>query len=148
MSESAGKSVAPLIRWGSLAAMLGGGMLIVKVAVAYATYPAESLLIASLYIAGVLMPLFAAAGVVAYVGRNRGRATRVGIYILVVLGHIFFITTLSEGVEAAFLAATSAPEYVATEIPIVLAGAVWLLVGYGIWSRTEGGRQATSPRIA
>jgi hypothetical protein len=148
MSESSAKSVSPLIRWGSLAAMLTGGLLLVKVAVAYATYPAESLLIASLYITGMLLPLFAAAGVAAHVGRNKGRAARFGIYLLIVVGFIMYITTLSEAVEAAFLAVTGSPEYIAIEIPIALAGVAWLFAGHRIWTKTEEGRRATAPKIA
>ena len=148
MSESTSSSGASLVKWGSMAAMLTGGVLIVKVAVAYATHPAESLLIASLYMTGMLLPLLAAAGVAAYVGRNRGLAARVGIYVAIVLGYIMFITTLSEGVEAAFRTVTGAPEYVAIEIPVALAGAIWLFAGYRIWTRTEEGRRATSPGIA
>jgi hypothetical protein len=148
MSESRGTSVAPLIRWGSLAAMLTGGVLIVKVAIVYATQGAESIAAASLYVAGMLLALLASAGVAAYVGRNRGRATRIGVYVLVVLGYVLFITTFSEGVEAAFIAVAGAPEYVAIEIPIALAGAVWLWFGYRIWTKTEEGHEPTSTQLA
>ncbi len=114
----------------------------------YATGGAESLAAAVLYVAGMLLPLFGSAAVAAYFGRDKGAGVRIAIYLIVVLGFLFYITMFSEGLEAAARAAGAA-DYVAIEVPIAVAGAVWLWLGYYIWSRavsrdSTGFRHGTS----
>jgi hypothetical protein len=132
------RSVTSVVRWGGLIAMLGGGAWIVKVAyIVLALDPNESDAVTTiLYIAGFLLPVAAAVGVAAWLGAERGAAARVGIFIAVVLVHVFTVTTLSEGVEAVVDPLLTDSRHLVPEVPVALIGLIWFVLGRTMWTRS------------
>ena len=121
--------------------MIGGAAWIVKVLyIIVALEPEEHDLVTTvLYLAGFLIPLGAAVGLAAWLGRRRGLLAKMAIYVTVVLLHVFTITFFSEGIEAlADPMLTEAPHLV-PEVPVALIGVVWFVLGYRMWSLAARG---------
>lgn len=111
---------------GTAAAFVGGVALLTKVLLVVATAGTISATpTAVLYLVGVLAPLVAAAGISA--GRG-GLPKRIAIYLAVVVSHLLFILTLSEGLEA-LVAVFTDELYLSEEIPLAVLGLIWVMVG-------------------
>ena len=121
-----------IVSWSAIAAMIAGAAFVFKVAYLFVIDFSESPVVAIPYLLGVLLPLFAAAGVAARAATKL--PARIGVYLLVAIAHLMFVMTFSEAFEVAITSATSLSERHATEIPILLAGLVWLVVGYRLWA--------------
>ena len=134
-------SDSKFVRWAALAAMAAGIAFVVKVSYIY-LFEGDIVdaVTGTLYILGFTLPLFASAGVAAKLASKL--PARIGLYLLVLFTHVFFITMLSEGIEALVNVISDVPEYVVIEIPLALVGVAWLVVGYRMWSTATEGRFA------
>jgi hypothetical protein len=126
------RSTSRLVRSSALAAIVAGALLVVKVAYIFAIDGAENAAQSVLYLAGLALPLFAASGVAAHLARRT--VSRIGAYLGIVLAHVMFVLMLSDGVKGLINAIADVPEYVATEIPVAVAGLAWIVVGYRLWT--------------
>lgn len=82
-----------------------------------------------------MLTIAGAAGVGAHYGSTRPRKIVLGFAAF--FGSVFFLMMLSDGVGAAVDAIADVPEYVSTEIPVALAGLVWLVAGYKLWNASD-----------
>lgn len=129
---------------GAWCALVAGAAMLVKVAHIFATDGSDQLLHGVLYLGAILVAIPAAAGVGAHYGSSRLK--KFGLGFLTFFLFVFFLMMLSDGMKAAIHAVVDVPEYVATELPVALAGIVWLVVGYKIWSST-GRRRGIGPAV-
>ncbi len=121
---------------GIVAAITTGVAFLVKVTLIVATDNAISETITTvLYLVGVALPLAAAAGIASGRGSLPKRA---GIYLGVMLAHLFFIMGLSDGVGALVELFTD-EAYLTDEIPVAVLGLVWLIVGLRMRSSDTAG---------
>lgn len=126
------------IRIATVAALAGGVFLLVKVALIIATANnVPDALEGGLYLAGVLVPLFATAGIAVAVAPRAGKLAKVGLGVLVALVHAFYITMLSDSVGALVQQFTD-EAYLTDEVPVAVLGLVWVLVGW--WLRGRDSR--------
>lgn len=122
------------MRIGAWAALAAGAAMVIKVAHIFATDGSDLPIHGVLYLGAILLTIFGAAGVGARYGASR--MGKVGIGFAAFFGSVFFLMMLSDGVKAAIHAVVEVPEHVATELPVALAGIVWLVLGYKLWTAT------------
>lgn len=121
-------------RLGTIAALAAGVALLTKVAVIVITAnTAPDAVTTVLYFAGVALPLMAAAAIAS--GRPR-LLSRIGVWVAVVLAHLFFITTLSDSVGSLVEVFTD-QAYLTDEIPLAVLGLIWLIVGLRMHNRAS-----------
>ena len=137
-----------IVRWGALAGMAAGAAFVIKVAYIFALDGGgNETVTGTLYLSGIALPLFAGAGIAAYAAS--GLAGRIGVYLACAFGTVFYISFLSDGVEALVDAVATVPAYVGEELPIALAGIVWLVIGYRVWSgSTRSDDRLARPMVA
>lgn len=122
--------------------MAAGAAFLVKVAHIFATDGSDHTIQGVLYLGGILLGIAGAVGVGARYGSTRLK--KFGVGLAAFFGVMFFLTVLSDGVKALINSVADVPEYVATEIPVALLGAVWLVAGYKLWTSNEAtGSRAT-----
>lgn len=131
-----------VVRIGGIAALIAGAAMLVKVAHIFATDGSDQMVHGVLYLGAIVLTIGGAAGVGARYGRSRVTKSLLGFGAF--FASVFFLMMLSDGVKAAIHAVADVPEYVATEIPVALAGLVWLLAGYRLWKTGEGGEGQTA----
>lgn len=120
---------------GTAAALTAGVVLILKAMLIIGTANAVSeTAMGVLYVIGVALPLVAAAGIAS---PHHGRAKQAGIYLGVILAHLFFLTFLSDGLKGA-VGVFSEQAYVIDEVPVALLGLAWLATG--LWMRISDRR--------
>jgi hypothetical protein len=146
--QRADRSESRLVKWGAIAAMVGGAAYVLKVTTVFVQDGRGGGIVGILYLLGALVPLFAAVGVAAKLASKW--YTRIAVGLGVALLHLMYIMGLSEAVEAAVGAITGggADSYVAEETPLLLLGLVWLIVGYRMFSKTEPGHSRATPETA
>lgn len=127
-----------VVRIGAWAALAAGASLVVKVAHIFATDGSDQTIHGVLYLGAILLGMLGAAGVGALYGSSRLK--KVGLGFLTFFVFVFFLMMLSDGMKAAINAVADVPEYVATEIPVAVAGLFWLVIGYKLWATTERSR--------
>lgn len=111
-------------RVATVAATAAGAAFTVKVALILATDNAISETVTGvLYLAGLVLGLVAAGAYAAT--RDTGRLRKVGTFLLLAVGFLFYITMLSDGVGAV-VAPFSDAEHMQDEVPVAVIGAVWL----------------------
>jgi hypothetical protein len=124
-----------VVRIGAWAALVTGAVLLVKVAHIFVVDGEEYSIQGILYLAGVVLAIGGAAGIGARYGSSRPR--RIALGFAAFFGFLFFLTMLSDGVGALVEAVSDGPQYVADEMPIALAGIVWLIAGYKLRSSSD-----------
>jgi hypothetical protein len=117
------------VRWGAIAALVAGAAFVLKVSYIFVTDGgASDAVTVPTYVAGYLLPLFAAVGIAAkYASRW---FTRIGVWFGVAFVHAMCIMMVSDAVKAGINAVADVKPYVAEEGPIALIGLAWLLIGY------------------
>jgi hypothetical protein len=127
------RSESRVVRWAGIAAMVAGAAFVLKVTYIFVTDGgASDAVTVPTYVAGYLIPLFAAVGIAAkYASRW---FTRLGVWFGVVLVHALSIMVLSDGVEGLINAVADVPGYVGDEAGIALIGLAWLLIGYKLFT--------------
>lgn len=116
-------------RLGSIAALTGGSLLLVKVALIIATSNGlPGGLEAGLYLGGVLIPLVAAGAFGAALRPQAHLAAKVGLGLLIAVAHVGYIMMLSDAVGA-LVEGFTATEYLIDEVPVAIIGLVWVLAG-------------------
>lgn len=121
-----------LVTAGATAAIVAGAALLLKVALIIGSNNRIPEIIPTvLFVVGMVVPLFAAAGLAAYLGRDGGRLKKVAIYLAIMFGYAMFIMMLSDALGALVEAVTD-QKHLIDEIPIAVAGLVWLLAGLSV----------------
>lgn len=121
-------------RLGTIAALAAGAALLTKVVlIVVSTNTVPDAVTTVLYLAGVALPLMAAAAIAS--GRAR-RLSRIGVWVAVVFAHLFFITMLSDSVGSLVEVFTD-EAYLTDEIPVAVLGLIWLIVGIRMHNRVS-----------
>lgn len=119
-----------LAKWGSLLAIIGGVSWIVKTLLLYLGAP-ENVLIGTFYFGGLLGPIGGGFAVSCVLLRTRNVATQAAVGV--VLAIVFFLLTFAvqDPLEGPFRG--SFEEDIVTEIPILILGVLWAIVGTILW---------------
>ncbi len=137
MTAAAITSRPAAVRIGAVAALVGGGLLLTKVALIIASgNRLPGALAGGLYLAGVVLPLVAAAGVAAALKPGAGKPAKIGLGVLVAVAHLFYLMILSDGVGA-LVQSFTATKYLVDEVPIAVAGLAWVLIGLWLSRRNR-----------
>ena len=124
-----------LPRVGMFAAIGAGVALLAKVALIVATANRVNAVIPGvLFAIGMLLPLVAAVGVASYVGG--GWLRRIGAFLAVLFVHAMYIMTFSDAIGA-LVEQFTAEAYLTDEVPVAVAGLLWLIVGLVLRRRLD-----------
>ncbi len=118
-----------LTRVGAVAAIATGVALITKVTVAVVTAgQVDAAVTGTLYVAGMALPLIAAAGIASALGG--GWPKMIAVFGAILLAHAMYVTTLSDGVGALV-------EQFTDEAYLAVLGSVWLILGFALRRRLD-----------
>ena len=116
----------------TVAAFVTGIALVVKVVLILATSnAAPGAATGALYVIGVFTPVVVAVDVAR---RRASLGAKFAVGVGIVFAHLFYVTMLSDAVEA-LVAPFTTTAYVLDEVPIMVLGVVWLIVGVKLLRR-------------
>jgi hypothetical protein len=114
------------MRVATVAAFVTGIALVVKVVLILATSnAAPAAATGALYAIGVFTPVVVAIDVAR---RRASLGAKIAVGVGIVVAHLVYVTMLSDAVEA-LVAPFTSTAYVLDEVPIMVLGVIWLMVG-------------------
>lgn len=126
---------------GGLVALIGGVSWVVKVALVFLRVP--DLLIGVFYFGGLLGPVGAGVGLSAILLRSRTLVVQIITGIVLALVFVFLTFAVQDLLEIPFRGSFS--EFVLAEIPILIQGVIWGIVGLIIWRRGPARTNSSAP---
>lgn len=132
ITSDASVTAANRPRWGWIPAAASGAVLLLKAGlIIFSGNAIPASVQGVLYFGGLLLGVVAAAGIAA---RFSGVLPKIGVFLGIVVLFLICITMLFDGVELLVAPFTDA-QHVIDEVPIAVAGLVWLLVGLRLRAR-------------